>query len=445
MAVDVRLPDLGDGIESGDVMAVHVSTGDAIKKGQVLIEIETNKATVDVPSTADGTISKVHVKAGDTIAVDALLITLNDAGDGGKSLPATAEDPTSPVAEANSEHVFDEAALTPAVIASSNVIPPTPALVSAEADVSPPVANIPASPAIRRFAREVGVDIQILQGNGPNGRIEREDVLHTVRDLNRAVTSGVAPPSSSDASTVLIDGASIDKFGRIRIEKMTKIRKVTAAQMTESWTTAPRVTNFDDADITSLEELRQHSKSDYHDAGIKLTTMPFLIKAVATALRKHPQLNALIDMEQEQIVYRDYVNVGIAVDTKRGLIVPNIKNTDRMTISDIARGLQQLVADVRDNKFDLSSLQGGSFTISNLGAIGGTHSTPIINVPEVAILLVGRSRKVPVVADDEIVARLMMPLSLSYDHRLVDGATAAYFLNEIKSLLEHPSRLLMAT
>lgn len=226
---------------------------------------------------------------------------------------------------------------------------------------------------------------------------------------------------------------------------MTKIRKTIAAQMHKSWVTVPRVVNFDDADITDLEAIRQASKDDYASRGIKLTTMPFLIKAVATALKHHPALNATIDMENEQIIYKDYVNVGIAVDGERGLVVPTLKNADRMSIPDIAYALSDLSSRVRNNSYSVSDLRGGTFTISNLGAIGGTYSTPIINVPEVAILLVGRSRKMPIVMDDDsIKARLMMPLSLAYDHRSVDGATAARFLNDIIAYLEAPSRLLLA-
>ncbi len=229
------------------------------------------------------------------------------------------------------------------------------------------------------------------------------------------------------------------------MERLSKIRKTIANQMHLSWSTVPRVTNFDDADVTDLEALRKSSKDDYAAQGIKLTSMPFLIKAVATALRHHPTINAILDLENDQITYRDYVNVGIAVDTERGLVVPNIRNADSLSIPDIAKALSELASRVRNNEFGVNELRGGTFTISNLGAIGGTYSTPIINIPEVAILLVGRTRKLPVVmADDSILARQMMPLSLSYDHRLVDGGTAARFLNDVIDYLEAPSRLLLA-
>ncbi len=226
---------------------------------------------------------------------------------------------------------------------------------------------------------------------------------------------------------------------------MSKVRKTIAKQMHASWTNIPRVTNFDDADITDLEKLRQSSKQDYAAQGLKLTTMPFLIKAVATALRHNPTINAVIDLENDQIIYKDYVNVGIAVDTDRGLVVPVMHNADRMGVPEIARSLARMSGKVRGGKFSLEDIRGGTFSISNLGAIGGQYSTPIVNLPEVAILLVGRSRKLPVVmSDDSIQPRLMMPLSISYDHRLIDGATAARFLNDVIGFLEAPSRLLLA-
>ena len=322
---------------------------------------------------------------------------------------------------------------------------------------------IPAGPAIRRFAREVGIDLVSVSGTGDGGRITRDDVLAVVRHANQNVrsTAQVTSPTSNIATianeapvskpVTIAKGATLpgtvanDDYGPIRVDRMTKIRKTIAGQMHKSWSTVPRVVNFDDADITELEAIRQASKEDYATRGIKLTSMPFLIKAIATALKHHPALNATIDMENEQIIYKDYVNIGIAVDGEKGLVVPTLKNADKMSIPDIAYALSDLSSRVRNNNYTVSDLRGGTFTISNLGAIGGTYSTPIVNVPEVAILLVGRSRKMPIVmADDSIKPRLMMPLSLAYDHRSVDGATAARFLNDIIAYLEAPSRLLLA-
>ena len=214
--------------------------------------------------------------------------------------------------------------------------------------------------------------------------------------------------------------------------------------MHESWSTVPRVTNFDDADVTDLEEMRQSSKADYATRGIKLTSLPFLIKAIATALKSHPVINASIDMEANQIIYKDYVNIGIAVDTDRGLVVPALRNADQLSIPEIAKSIAELAEKVRENKFSIDDIRGSSFTVSNLGAVGGTYSTPIINIPETAILLVGRSRRMPAVVDNQVQIRMMMPLSISYDHRLIDGAAAARFLNEVISYLESPGRLLLA-
>ncbi|MEX0793298.1 MAG: 2-oxo acid dehydrogenase subunit E2 [Pirellulaceae bacterium] len=490
MAIEVTLPDLGDGIESGDVLSVHVSEGDTVTKDQPLLELETDKASVDIPSTAAGKVTKIHVSAGDSVAIGSVLVTLEATEAEAKSAEPPKQDPKEedkpeptdePPAKSEEESaepteeepVADEKPAAapskpaPAKSASSKpakadepvqVKSPTPPAVPAGELIHEDADSVPAGPAVRRFAREVGVDLRMVRGSGPGGRVTRDDVLLTVRQLSQgsgSVASTLAAPTaeatpaatnSTNAPPPIVPTgeAGQDKYGPIKAEKMRRIRKVTAAQMTASWTTVPRVTNFDDADVTALEELRQQSKADYAEAGVKLTTMPFLIKAVALALKAHPEVNATVDLENEQIIYKEYVNVGIAVDSERGLVVPNIRNTDRMSIPDIARTLQQTAADIRGNNFSPSQLQGGTFTISNLGAIGGTYSTPIINIPEVAILLVGRSRMMPVVVDGQIVPRLMMPMSLSYDHRLVDGASAARFLNEVISYLEAPSRLLMA-
>ncbi|MEX0611232.1 MAG: 2-oxo acid dehydrogenase subunit E2 [Pirellulales bacterium] len=225
---------------------------------------------------------------------------------------------------------------------------------------------------------------------------------------------------------------------------MSRMRQTIARNMIQSYTTIPQLTNFDDADVTELEDMREQSKADYADRGIKLTALPFVIKSVASALKRHPVVNASVDMENNQIVYKEYVNIGIAVDTERGLVVPVLRDADRKSISQIATEIDELATHVREGKFDLEILRGGTFTISNLGAVGGTYSTPLINPPQVAILLIGRTRTVPQIVDDAICPRLMMPLSITYDHRLVDGAAAARFLNEVKGFLAAPGRLLLA-
>ncbi len=517
MATEVKLPELGDGIESGDVLEVFVSVGDVISEGQDIIEMETDKATVPVPASTGGKVVKINVSEGDSVPIGGVLLEVEaaegasasegepaddsgdsasataesgqasgDAGDAAKAEAAKAEageaeasaqetKPEDAAAKADADSEPAEISETPAA-SGANASPAAKPKTPARAAASPPTKSsavsdepeglstgspaIAAGPAIRRFAREVGVDLSSVRGSGEGGRITREDVLAVVRSANQAARTGAsesrpsAPASGGDPAPAAEatpgeasrpGTADSDDYGPIRVERMSKIRKTIAAQMHASWTGVPRVTNFDDADITDLERLRQSSKDDYAAQGLKLTTMPFLIKAVATALRHHPSVNAVIDQENEQVIYKDYVNVGIAVDTERGLVVPVMPNTDRMGVPEIARGLAELSGKVRGGQFAVSDLRGGTFTISNLGAIGGAYSTPIVNIPEVAILLVGRSRKMPVVMPDESIRpRLMMPLSLSYDHRLVDGATAARFLNDIIGYLEAPSRLLLA-
>ena len=465
MPIEVKLPNLGEGIDTGDVLELLVKEGDIVAKDQGIIELETGKATLQVPSSAAGKISKIHVHPGQSIPPGTLLLTLEASEAASKpkaeqpappaqpkkqasaqpkketheQAPSAAPAKPAPAAEAPSKR---EAAPVPPPKAGAPDVQPKRAA-AAETKAAPATAplpesthdgGVPAGPAVRRFAREVGVDLSRVTGSGPGGRITRDDVLAVVRQASQS-SAASGRPSTATAR---------DQWGPIRSEKMSKIRKTIAAKMHESWTTCPRVTNFDDADVTELERLRVSSKDDYAKKGIKLTSLPFVIKAVASALKHHPMINASLDPEGEQIIFKEYVNIGIAVDTERGLVVPSLRGTDELSIPDIARALAQLSENVRDGSFSVADLQGSTFTISNLGAIGGTYSTPIINTPEVAILLVGRSRKMPVVIDDEIAARLMMPLSLTYDHRLVDGATAARFLNDVIDYLEAPSRLLLA-
>lgn len=460
MAIEFNLPGIGEGIESGDVLEVLVAVGDTIEKDTEICELETDKATVFVPSDVAGTVTEIHFAAGDTVAVGAKLLTVEAAA--GSAPPAPAPAPAPPAA-APTPPPAAPAPTPPAAVAAPPAPTPTPPP-AAPAPVAPQPAaasgskaTVAAGPAIRRFAREVGVDLTNVAGSGVNGRIQREDVLRVVRDGSAAQPSsaaGVAAGAAGIAAGAAIAGAAAanlpgtaatDNYGPVRVEKMKKIRQTIARKMHESWETCPRVTNFDDADVTDLEAIRQNSKADYKEIGIKLTTMPFIIKAVAMALKQHPTINASIDMDAGQITYKDYVNVGIAVDTDNGLVVPNMRNADLQSIPALAKGLSEMAVNVRNNKFGVDDLRGGTFTISNLGSIGGAYSTPIINVPETAILLVGRSRKMPVVVEnDEVAVRLMMPLSLSYDHRLIDGGTAQRFLNEIIGYLEAPSRLLMA-
>ena len=450
MTIEVKLPELGDGIESGDVLEVLVQEGDTIDKEQGIVELETDKATVEVPCSHTGRIVKVHVQIGDTVPIGGALITIEAAAPADPITepevppPVVAAEPQQPVAQVEPLLPVGptQASPAPSTAARREVEQPagTAPAVATKAPRSSGTgsgATVAAGPAIRRFAREVGVDLATVAGTGESGRITREDVLAIVLQTSEAARSG-------KTSSVSDPNKSADQWGIVRIEKMAKIRRTIADRMQKSWSTAPRVTNFDDADVTELERIRKANKADYAEEGIKLTAMPFLIKACAMALRDHPEMNASVDMENGQIIYKEYYNIGIAVDTDRGLVVPPLRDADKLTIPSVARALGKLAEKVRSGDFGINDLRGGTFTISNLGAIGGAYSTPIINIPEVAILLVGRSRKMPVVINDEIQVRLMMPLSLSYDHRLVDGATAARFLNTVISYLEAPGRLLLA-
>jgi pyruvate dehydrogenase E2 component (dihydrolipoamide acetyltransferase) len=473
MATEFKLPNLGENIESGDVVNVLVKEGDSIKANQGVIEIETDKAVIEVPSTQAGRVSKVHVKQGQTIKVGSTVLTLESSGAPAKTeakpaqktaaaaKTAPAEAPSKPAAArsqpeqksapAAAQASAPKAPTQPATASKSPAQPaaheggngrstaaakPEPAktttapITKATETATPP----PAGPEVRRLARELGVDLARVNGSGGGGRITREDVIAAVRQAN--LSGSTLGPR---------DEPEHDSYGPIEREKLSRIRKTIAANMVNSVQTVPQLTNFDDADITELEQWRKDSSADYEKEQIKLTSMAFVMKAVALALKEHRTVNASLDIENEQIIYKHYVNIGVAVDTERGLIVPVVREVDRLSIKEIAKALGELAQKARGGQTAIEEMRGASFSISNLGAIGGVYSTPIINPPEVGILLVGRARKLPVVVDgDRIEPRLMMPLSLTYDHRLVDGAAAARFLNEVIDYLESPRRLLLA-
>jgi pyruvate dehydrogenase E2 component (dihydrolipoamide acetyltransferase) len=486
MATQIKLPNLGENIESGDVLSILVSEGDTVTENQDLLEVETDKATMPIPSPNAGKITKILVSEGDTISVGAPIMEIEAAKVVSKATskpaPSPKKEPAKPAPkpkkpEPEEEEVEErakEADVEAGDVPPDESEPPqsdTDEDEEAEADerkkalpkkksatatatkANKPTADtdggddVPgdgrasaaAGPAVRRLARQLGVELRRVRPTGAGGRITAEDVRAHVRETNEQVAAtmprGVTPPGSPDT----------DDYGGVRIEKMSRMRQTIARNMVESYTTIPQLTNFDDADVTELEDMRQQSMEDYGDRGIKLTALPFLIKAVASSLKRHPMLNAAVDMDENHIIYKEYVNIGIAVDTERGLVVPVMRDADRKSISQIASELDELATTVREGKFDLEILRGGTFTISNLGSVGGTYSTPLINPPQVAILLSGRSRFMPQIIDGESVEpRLMMPLSITYDHRVVDGAAAARFLNEVKSYLTAPGRLLLA-
>lgn len=413
MSIEYKLPELGENVESGDIVNVLVHEGDVIAANDGVFELETDKAVVEIPCPYAGKVIKIHVKKGQTIKVGQTLLTIE--------------------AEV-------EAAAAP--VAPKPVEPEKKGTGSERSEVPVPFFTeemLPAGPAARRLARELGVDLRQLSGSGVHGRI-------TLEDIQAAAAASQAQPTDAGRSPqrVLPPGEpGTDNWGPVRRDKMTKIRRTIAAQMVKSYTTIAHVTNFDDADVTDLEHLRKNIPQDYLGPGVKLTAMPFVLKAVGMALLQHPMLNASIDDEKEEVIYKQYINIGVAVDTPRGLVVPALRNVDRLSIPQIASQLNTLAQKARSAAFTVDDLRGGTFSVSNLGAIGGAYSTPIINHPEVAVLLLGRSRWQPAVREEKIEIRLMLPLSLSYDHRLVDGAKAGRFLNDVIDLLQNPGKLLL--
>lgn len=470
MAIDFKVPDLGENIESCEIVSLLVKEGDEIEANQAVAEVETGKATVELPCETAGKVTKIHVKPGDTVPVGGTILTLEPTAGGAakaataaparaiketaatRAAPAEPPPKTGPTTKrpaAVSAPPDTEAATQPQPPPAPPRHPQPAAHSSNGGGAAAPAAKpkheaavaAPAGPATRRLARELGLDLSRVTGSGPGGRITEEDVKKAVRE-----SSVHAPPTGKRTVSIPDATPGQDQYGPTQIQRLPKIRKTIALNMARSSQTIPHVTNFDDADITELERIRKGSMSSAVGGEVKLTMMAFVMKAVAHALELHPVCNASLDLENEQIVYKEYVHLGVAVDTPRGLVVPVMRDVGRLTIPQIAQSLTEISNRARNNQFGMEDMRGGTFTISNLGAIGGTYSTPIINHPEVAILLVGRSRRMPVVLEgDEVKVRLMMPLSLSYDHRLIDGAAAARFLNEVKNFLQVPGRLLLAT
>jgi pyruvate dehydrogenase E2 component (dihydrolipoamide acetyltransferase) len=433
MAITINLPELGEGVESVDVVAVLVSVGEQIEADQGLIEVETEKASVEVPSTAAGTVTEVHVKEGDVLEENAPIVTL-DAPETGETTrkeqdtpdPSPTSDEAAEERENNADEKDESAEVSaPAAEERETLSPPSP--------VSPrdEMRTIPAAPTVRRFAREVGVDLTTVDGSGPGGRISIEDVK---AEAHRLLSGGGAAAGVAQ----VLDLPDLERFGPIRRESMTKIRKVTAENLTRAWSTVPQVTNHEIADITDLEDFRKAYKERVAEAGGKLTMTAVLVKIVASALKSHPVLNASVDMARQEIVFRYSINIGVAVDTERGLLVPVIRDADQKNLTEISTELDDLATRARSKKIKPDELEGGTFSISNLGGIGGTAFTPIVNWPEVAILGVSRGRIEPQWHEGVFRPRLMMPFSLSYDHRLVDGADAARFLARLKDALELP-------
>ena len=457
MAIELKLPQLGENIESGVLSKLLVSVGDKVAKDQPVIELETDKATVEVPAFEGGVVKEILVKEGDKINVGQTILTL-EAGAEAKEEKGKAEErieETAQEQEAGSEATEKPAQEKEAARKQEEQKPaPQPAEqqqppeavdsdraakareTKAAAEPQQKREPVPASPSVRRRARELGVDIYEVKGSGPGGRISAEDVTKHARSLITEIKSGAAAaPAGLIAPAALPD---FSKWGEIERKPQSGIRRKTAETMRNAWLTVPHVTQHDLADITELETLRKRFSKNVEAAGGKLTVTAIALKVVAAALKAFPQFNASIDMAADEIVYKKYYHIGVAVDTDRGLLVPVIRDVDKKNIRDLSVELNQLAEKARNKKISLDEMQGGTFTITNLGGIGGTGFTPIVNAPEVAILGISRASLQPVFIDGEFQPRLMLPLSLSYDHRLVDGADAARFTRWVAQALEQP-------
>ena len=430
MISELKIPELGENITSGRVASVLVAAGDALEQDQIVLELETDKAVIEIPSTVSGTVKEVLVAEGDDVAIGQVVLRVEQAAAEAESVEPKAAEKEEP------ENAPEEEATAAPAPAAPQPEPPVevPPAQPATAKKTDFKEAAPAAPSVRRFAREIGIDIHQVPGSGPGGRISVEDVKNYSKMLNKqradqqTIFKGVQPEPLPDFS----------RWGEVEVSPMNKVREKTAQHLSYAWATIPHVTQFDKADITELEELRKRYAPVAEKAGGKLTITAILLKVVVKALQKFPQFNASIDMLKKEIIYKKYYNIGVAVDTDRGLLVPVIRDVDQKSLVQLAVELSQISAKARDKKIALEDLQGGNFSISNLGGIGGTGFTPIVNAPEVAILGVSRSEIQPVYRNGEFVPRLIMPLSLSYDHRLIDGADAARFLRWVCQALEEP-------
>lgn len=422
------IPTLGENITSAQITKVLLKVGDKVSVDQVVMEIETDKATVEVPSEVNGVVKEVKIKDGDKVAIGAVAFVIETSG----IVSAKVE---TPIAKKETEVI-------PAQVSTNNSQPAAakehshmPKLITLPTNISK--VAVPAAPSVRRFAREIGIEINSVRGSGNNGRISIEDVKAYAKALNQQLQNGgVVGGSAVGVPRETLPDFS--KWGEIDRQPMSNIRRKTAEHLSYAWATVPHVTQFDKADITELEKIRKQFGKQVEAAGGKLTVTGILLKVIASAMKVYPQFNSSVDMEKNEVVYKKYVNIGVAVDTDRGLLVPVIRDVNKKNITQISLDLAEVSKKSRDKKLSLDDMQGGCFTISNLGGIGGTYFTPIVNTPEVAILGVSKSAYEPFYVDGKFEPRLMMPLSLSYDHRIIDGADAIRFLRWIINALENP-------
>jgi pyruvate dehydrogenase E2 component (dihydrolipoamide acetyltransferase) len=412
--MDVKLPKLGEGADSGVVVNVFVKEGDHVARDQAILELENEKAVASVPSTAAGVVTKIYVKSGDKISIGQRLISLS-----GGDQPAAAAAPAAKRAapEPETEAPVEELAA------------------EAGEEIPKPVAAPVASPSVRRLARELGIDLSKVRGSEAGGRIARGDLRDYIARLQKA-TDKPKVAATAPAKPVA-ESIDFSKWGPVTKKPLTQLRQVIARRMWENWNAIPHVTQFDDADFTRLNELRKKYAPAYEQKGAKLTLTPLVLKALVETLKKHPIFNSSLDEAAQEVVIKEYFHIGIAVDTEQGLIVPVLRDVNKKNVLEIAKELEQLAAKARDRKVTSDELKGGTFTVTNQGAIGGAHFTPIINKPEVAILGLGRGALKPVVRDGKVEVRMMTPLGLSYDHRVIDGGAAARFMVDLVTAMEN--------
>ncbi len=423
MAVEFKLPDLGEGVKKADVVKVLVKVGDAVAVDQNVLEVETDKAGLDVPSTVAGTVTEVRVQEGDSVPIGAVVLVVEEGAAAGVAAAPAGPHPPAPSPGDAGE-------------GESTVAPPGPAPSAGEAGEGAAAFVTPAAaaPSVRRFAREIGVDIHQVVGTGPGGRVTDDDVKLFAR-LRPTPAAGPAAP--------VVELPDFTRWGPVTRERLSNVRRATAAHMALCWSTIPHVTVFDKADITELEDLRQRMQPKAKAVGAKLTVTAMMVKLVASALKVHPNLNASLDTAHNEVVRKGFYHIGVAADTPRGLVVPVIRDADQKNMIQIAGEIGELAASARAGKIAPDAMSGGTFTVTNLGGLGIGHFTPIVNHPEVGILGLGRAVTEPVWIEGAWQPRLLLPLSLSFDHRLVDGADGARFLRWIVEAIAEPLLLVL--
>ena len=435
-SIEVKVPDIGD-FKDVPVIEVLVKPGDSVKKDDSLITLESDKATMEVPAPSSGTVKEIRVKVGDKVGEGVTILTMEAAAAAGTARPTAAAAPAQAGGQLPAPKVPPKPEAAPAAApapaaqpAAASAAPEAPpATTPASLPPAEPRTGVPAhaSPGVRRFARELGADIAQIKGSGPKGRILKEDIQNFVKQALAGGAPAAARSGGGGVDLGLPAWPKVDfaKYGPVELQPLTRIQKISGPALARNWVMIPHVTQFDEADITDLEAFRAKVNEENAKAGIKVTPLAFLIKAVVASLKKYPKFNSSLD--GDNLVVKQYWNIGFAADTPQGLVVPVIKNADQKGVIDIAKESSELAAKARDGKLGPADMQGGTFSISSLGGIGGTAFTPIVNAPEVAILGVSKAGMKPVWDGKQFAPRLIMPLSLSYDHRVIDGALGARF------------------